>query len=99
METQQLSHSLSATLVTQHEMRMTILSSGLSGCTLFFHILSSIAQLAEKIIQHKMCVFTFFLHLLSETVLTLRRMERDIVIYVDRSSCKVRVILVRFDAT
>jgi hypothetical protein len=42
------------------------------------------------------CVFWFPLQLLSETFLILRRIQRDIIINVHRSSCKVPVILVRF---
>jgi hypothetical protein len=40
------------------------------------------------------CVFRFSLQLLFETFLILRRIQRDIVINVETSSCKVRVILV-----
>jgi len=42
-----------------------------------------------------MCVFLFFLQLLSETFLILRINERDIIKNVYRSSCKISVILVR----
>jgi nitrate reductase NapE component len=42
------------------------------------------------------CVFLFSLQLLSKTFLILRRVQRDIVIIVKTSSCKVRVILVGF---
>ena len=41
------------------------------------------------------CVFWFSLQLLSETFRILRRIDRDIIL-VDRSSCKVPVILVQF---
>ena len=41
----------------------------------------------KNIFEHKMCV-------LSETVLTLRRTQQDVIITVYRSSCKVPVILV-----
>jgi hypothetical protein len=42
-------------------------------------------------------VFLFSLHILSEIVLINRTIQRDTVINVCRSSCKVPVILVRFD--
>jgi hypothetical protein len=48
-----------------------------------------------KIIEHKMCVFIFSTTL-SEIFLILRRIQRDIIIDVRRSSRKVTVILVRF---
>jgi hypothetical protein len=42
------------------------------------------------------CVFWFFVQLLSEIFLILRRIQRYIIINIHRSSCKVPVILVRF---
>ena len=42
------------------------------------------------------CVCSFSLQLSSETFLILRRIHRDIITNVHRSSCKVPVILVRF---
>jgi hypothetical protein len=42
------------------------------------------------------CVFWFSLQLLSETFLILRGTERDMIINLLRASCKVPVILVRF---
>jgi hypothetical protein len=49
----------------------------------------------EKVIEYKMCILTlsttFF-----ETVLILRRIQRDIVIKVKTSLCKVGVIRVGF---
>jgi hypothetical protein len=41
------------------------------------------------------CEFCLSLHILSETFLTLRRIVRDII-NIQRSSCKVSVIVVRF---
>ena len=42
-------------------------------------------------------VFLFSVQLLSEIFLIIRRIQRDIVIKVRRSSCKVPAVLVRFD--
>jgi hypothetical protein len=41
------------------------------------------------------CAFRFSLHLLSEPFLILRSIQRDVIINVPGSSCKVPVILVR----
>jgi len=43
------------------------------------------------------CVFSFPLQLMSETFLVLCVIQRDIITTVHRSSCKVPVILVRFE--
>jgi hypothetical protein len=44
-----------------------------------------------------MCDLIFILQILCETFLILRRIQRDIVINVHRSSCKVAVTLVTFE--
>jgi len=49
----------------------------------------------KKSIEHKMCVLTF-LQIWSEIFLIPRRNERDIIINVHRSACKVPIIVVRF---
>jgi hypothetical protein len=49
----------------------------------------------SSVIEHKMCVLILSTTL-SETFLILRRIQRDIIINVHRSSCKVPVIPVRF---
>jgi hypothetical protein len=49
--------------------------------------------LGEKVIKHETCVLTFST-VLAETFLTVERIQGDINVH--RSSCKVPVILVRF---
>jgi hypothetical protein len=51
----------------------------------------------EKNLKNTKYVFWLPLQILSETFLILRRIQRGIVINVYRSSCKVLVILVRFE--
>jgi hypothetical protein len=48
--------------------------------------------LGKKLLNIK-CVFWFCVQLLSETFLIPRRIQRDIIINVDRSSCKVPLFL------
>jgi hypothetical protein len=77
-------------------MRRIILSSvaclAISYFSTFFHKLH---DFQKEFIDHKVCVW-FSLQLFSERFLILRRNERDIIINVNRSSCKVRIILFRF---
>ena len=62
----------------------------------FFQITSYKSHIFfEKFIEHKMFCFDFLYNFFSETFLTLRRTERDMVKSVYRSSCKVPVIIVR----
>jgi hypothetical protein len=49
----------------------------------------------KKVTEHKMCV-SISLQLVFETFLILRRNQRDIVINVKMSLCKVSVIIVGF---
>jgi len=89
-------------LVIQHAMRMRhIFICGLCGFTTFFFpyylINATIFGLNVLIdVLNTKCVFWFYLQLLSETFLILRRTERDMIKNLYRSSCKVTVILVRF---
>jgi hypothetical protein len=62
---------------------------------IFSHYLTNGTIFGKNVLNIK-SVFWFSLQLLSETFLILRRTERDIIIYVHRSSCKVPGILVRF---
>ena len=51
----------------------------------------------KKMLLKTKCVFWFFLQLLSETFLILRRSERDMIRYVYWSYCKEPIILTRFE--
>ena len=70
---------------------------GPSGSTTCFDIISQRARFSGKKSLNVKCVFWFSLQLLSKTFLILRRIQWDIVINVQRASCKVLVILVRFE--
>ena len=54
----------------------------LSGCTIFFHIISWMAQFPEKKLLNIKCLFWFHLQRLCEMFLILRRIEWDIVMNV-----------------
>jgi hypothetical protein len=62
---------------------------------IFPHYLIKGTIFEKKFIERKMCVLILST-VFSETFLILRRTNRDIVINVHRSSCKVSVNLVRF---
>jgi hypothetical protein len=66
----------------------------LSGCTVFSNIISQTVQFSEKKLLNIKCLL---LHLLSETLLVVRRTERYIIINIHRSSRKVHIILARFE--
>jgi len=63
---------------------------------MFLHIFSQMARFSKEMLLHITTVFWFSLQLLSETFLTLKRIQRDIITNIHRSSCEVPVILVRF---
>ena len=63
---------------------------------IFPHYLITRFSEKKKKLLHIKCVFWVCLQLLSKTFLILRRTERDMIKNVQRSSCKVPVILVRF---
>jgi len=69
------------TLALQHAMGMRrIVICGPPRCTIFFHIISQTARFSEKkTLLNAKCVFWFPLQLLSETLLILRRSERDMI--------------------
>jgi hypothetical protein len=88
-------------LVIRHAKRMRhIFICGLSGCNNFFHIISQMVRFfwggVEGNLLNIKCVFWFSVQCLSETFLILRRFQRDIITNVLISSCKIKVILVRF---
>jgi hypothetical protein len=58
--------------------------------------LSQTARFSEKTFFNIKCVLCLSLGVLSETFFILRRTERDIIINMHASSCKVAVSLVRF---
>ena len=65
---------------------------------IFTHYLTNGAIFGKKLLNIK-CVFWFCLQLLSETFLILRRIQRNIIINVQRSSCKVPLLLSDFKET
>ena len=71
-----------------------ILSAGPSVSTNFFHIISEPRDFRRKVIERKIRVFDFSLQFVFKTFLILRRIQRDIIISVKTSLCKVPVIFV-----
>jgi hypothetical protein len=79
---------------TAHVVFYTVIC-GLSGSAIFFCIISYTARGRENVIEHKMCVLIFSTTFVSK-FLILKRIQRFIIINVQRSSCKVTVVLVGF---
>jgi hypothetical protein len=69
---------------------------GPSGFTTFFDIISQTVRFSKKKkkLLNTECVFRYSLQILSQTFLILRIIQRDIVINMKSSSCKVAVIFV-----
>jgi hypothetical protein len=85
-------------LVIQHAKRMLciMLSSVTSLAAPYFqnYLISGTVFLKQNV-EHKLCVL-IFLRIVSEIFLILRRIQRDFIIKVGTSPCKVPVILVGF---
>jgi hypothetical protein len=69
--------------------------SGPCGSTIFFHVSHKRHDIRKKLLNMQ-CVFLCSLQPLSETIHILRRIQRDIIIKVRRSSREVPVIHVIF---
>ena len=79
-----------------------IVARGLSGCTVFFHIISYTARLSGgrgvEVTEHKMLVW-IFCTTLSQTFLILRRIKRDNIIYVVSLHVQYWLFLYDFNET
>ena len=87
---------LSFVSVIQHSKSMWvyhIVIFSLSGCTIFFpHNFINRMIFGNKLLNIQY-VFSFSVQLLSEIFLTVRNIQRDAIINISRSSCKVPVLL------
>ena len=81
-------------LVIRHRMRRIIICS-LPRSAIVFHILINGTILEKEVTKYKIFVLIYFTTF-SETFLILRRIQRDMIIHVYRSSSTVPVIVVRF---
>ena len=91
------SECVSVALVIQHARRMCqiIVIWPIQIYHVFPHYLIN-STIFKKQLQNTKCVFQFSLKLLSQTFLIVRKIQRDIIINVYWSSCKISIILVRF---
>jgi hypothetical protein len=89
------SESVSVALVMKHVKRMRRISLSSVACPAP-HCHTRHDFRGEKVIEHKMCVLIFSATFLFLMFLILRRLERDIIVNVHGSLCKVPVIVVRF---
>ena len=62
----------------------------------YFSTLSHKGTIFGKKLMNIKCVYGFSLQLLSETLLSVKEIQQDIITNVHRSSCKAPIILVRF---
>ena len=92
------SKCVSVSLVIQHAKPLRPIVSVVCPALRYFpYYLINGTIIEKKDIQHKRRVFfLFFLQILSETFLILRKNGRDIIINAHRAACKVPFILVRF---
>ena len=87
-------------LVIQHAVRMRhIVICGLSGSTIFSTLPHKLQHFRKKKVLNIKCVFWVSLQLLSETFLIVERTERDMIKHLCWSSCKVPVVIERFNET
>ena len=92
------SECVSVAVVIQHAKRMRqncIVICCLFDCTILYTLSRKRHNFRENVAGYKMCLLIFSI-ILSETILIPRRIQRNIVINVHRSSCKVRVIIIIF---
>ena len=94
-KTNKYSECASVTLVIQHAKRMRriiLLSVACLAVLNFFTLSHKRHDFLKKLLNIK-CVFWFCLQLLSEKFLIVRRIQRDIIINLHKSSCKVTLLL------
>jgi hypothetical protein len=84
-------------LVIQHakRMRRIIATRGLCGSNRFLHAIINGTIFWIEVIKHTICVLIFSTTS-SETFLIRRKIQRDIIINIHRSSYKVPVIFINF---
>jgi hypothetical protein len=71
-----------------------IVNCGLSGSTIFLHIISKSGQFTNKCVTGNICS-DFPYKSLSEKFCSKKRIHRNIIIHVHKSSCKVSYILAK----